>query len=593
MLFLALVGLRVTPAAFLAALNDALIARGAAELRADFAYPDVDSPYLFQMAKDRHGLNHLTAAMIPAPPGWTNHAQYWAIFHTFQDIEEDHDAVYEVLPAVDGFRLGHEVREDDLNGLHVLSEAYRAKLTPESNRVDVDVTVNIGKGTLNRAPVFRVNDVYVFGKQPTPVKVIVADQTSIPKPTPGSLVRAGSLLIPWTTQPQSTYQFAYSGILKTLEEDKIGPTAAYVTAWWLPSLGRLPYTVNGEIDAPKAWTVRGEGIQTGVVEDGDRRVTSFNCDLPISYPKVIGGKYTLAAKKEVAGQTFKVFQLDPVEPERANRDLDNMVAAAAFFQSKFGPLPFPGYECYDADSYYGIESYSHTLLQRNITHFISHEMGHSYFGGIVPCTYVHDSWNEGVTEYVDSVLLLGDRDRSLESALSTIDIATPLSAMPVPHDLSGASYWRGCYVMKMLEAEIGQDKVIQALATMVHDRRGLDTRWRDLRPYFEEVSHTSLGWFWDQWIDNAQFPTLSVTEVTPVKTENHWHTLVTVLQLGTPHPFRLRFSLTFNVRGTKQTKQVQLDRDFDDFTFDSDAQPTDVRIEAFPLTLAHLKQYPG
>ncbi len=471
----------------------------------------------------------------------------------------------------------------------MVREAYNATLHPKDHSVDVSVTVNIGTGTVARAPIFRLNDVYNLS--PNTEKLVVATDTVVPTPAAGSLVRCGSLLIPWTTAPALSYKFNYSGMLNTADEDKIDTKAAYVTAWWLPSLGRLPYTVTGTINAPDNWTVRGEGIQTSRADANGEQTTSFKCDLPISYPKVIGGLYRLAAEQKVGDQDFKIFQLDPVESDRATTDLKAMVEAAAFYQSWLGPLPFPGYECYDADTYYGIESYSHTLLQRRITHFLSHEMGHTYFGGLAPCPYVHDSWNEGLTEYVDSVLLLKDADGSLEAALRTLDVDVALTDMPEPHAYDGASYWRGCYVMKMLEAEIGLDKVKNALTLIAKQRRGMDTRWRDLRPYFEQTSGKPLQWFWEQWVESSKFPTLTVAQVDPIQRDKTYRTFVKVRQSGTAKPMRLKFVLTYLVDGVTTEQVCDLDAASNDFTFDSEKEPTEVKLKVLGYTLARMKQY--
>ena len=577
------------PSEFLTRVNDAVQSSQAPKVRSLFAYPDPDSKYLIAMAARRGGLAKLHASMIPTPPGWEGRGSYWVVIHTFQDIEEDHDPVFEVMRTGTGFQLGHEVREDDLAGWAITDETYTARLTPEDQRVDVSVNVKLHEGGLSRAPIFRLNDVYKLSGRGT--AILDAGNDTVPKPIPNTIVRAGSLLIPWTAKPAASYAFKYFATLNRATEDKISPDVAYVTAWWLPSLGRLPFAVKGTIVAPEVWTVRGEGIQVSRTNSDGSQSTTFQCDLPISYPKVIGGLYKVAAEKQVGDQTFRIFQLDTIDQDRADHDLKAMVDAAAFFQSKLGPLPFPGYECYDADSYYGIESYSHTLLNRRITHFISHEMGHSYFGGLAPCPYVHDSWNEGATQYLDSVVYLKNADHSLENALTTLNEDTPLSEMPVAHANSDATYWRGCYVLKMLEFEVGPEKVMDALANLVRKRKGLDTRWRDLRPFLERSSGESLDWFWNQWIDGSQFPTLHVDDVDATQRESAYRTSVKVRQTGTSKPFRLKFALAFRVKTEWVEKVYDLSANSDVLTFDSKVRPSDIQIRVLPYTLARVEQF--
>ena len=539
------------------------------KVEALFAYPD-GARYLFQMAANRGGLSHLKVAMIPTPPGWKNAGSYWMVFHTVQMIEEDHDPVYEVDGTPAGLKVGREIPEDDLDDCRIKSQSYTAMIRPADSSVTVSTQVSF-HGRPSRALQLRLNDDYVLDMP----NVVVAGGSDIPSPKPGDLVRAGSLLIPWTVHPSQNMQFSYHAVLPKGQDDQITDNSAYVTAWWLPSLGRLPFTVKAMIAAPRDWVVRAEGNPVKVSVLGQQpSVSVFDCNLPISFPKIVAGKYNLEAQQVVDGESFKIFQLDPVNPKLAQTDLQHMVAAAQFYQSVLGPLPFKGYECYDADRYYGIESYSHTLLQRNVTHFLSHEMGHSYFGGLAPCPYVHDTWNEGVTEYIDSVALLNDADRTLEGGLATVKLAVPLSQMNIPWANDSATYYRGAYVVKMLEAEIGKPNVLKALSLIAHERIGKDTRWADLRQYFERTGNEKLDWFWRQWVDGATFPHLTL------KTGSAG---VEIDQTGTAQPYRLRFAVRYKDGGNWVEKPVTMDSASVQVQVPSGTKP---ELKLFPYTLA-------
>jgi hypothetical protein len=565
-----------TPEAFLGELSAATASVDRKALEALFQDPARDCPYLFEMAASRGGMGKVQVCLLPSPPGWKGYGRLWAVFHTKQMIEEGHDPVYRVDDTPNGLRLGREIPEDDLAGWRIKRASYRAELDPARSAINVQADVSLTGGGPRALP-FRVNDFYRFGSG-----TAEETQTSFVLPRAGQLVRAGSLLIPWTARPAKQYRFAYSGTLPSGPDDEIVKNAAYVTAWWLPSLGRLPFTVESTVEGPENWMTRAEGVPLGSWRRNGKRVSKFACDLPISFPKIVAGEYVAAAKD----RSFAIYQLAPLNVPAAQRDLIAPKEAAAFYESTLCPLPFKGYECYEADKFYGIESYSHTLLQRDVTHFISHEMGHSYFGGYVPCTYVHDSWNEGVTQYFDSVLYQHDKDRTLEYGLRTLQIRVPLSQMAVPWANGSATYWRGAYVMKMLEDEIGLPAVLRACRAMVMERRGIDTRWADLRPYFERAAKTDLGWFWRQWIESAQFPTLEIQSSQVNPSGAGFRSVVRVVQSGTPAPYRLRFAL--NVGET--TKSVTMDRNVQVFAVQSIKKPHNFSIEILPFTLAKVLQ---
>lgn len=566
--------------------NQDLKASLAADLKGEFQTAS-DADYMLEMARVQGGLSSVQAEAVPVPPGWTGYGRYWIVFSHWQNIELTADAVYEVHLAGDKYAIGQEVKEDYLGGWKIDHVTYSAVLHPDQGSVDVNVDLKLHSGPAKRALPFRLNTGILPASQPG-MPVIVETPDKVVTPTDGSLVRAGGLMIPWTSQPKSEYKFSYTVKPPKGAEDSIASDHAYVTADWIPSLGRLPFTVDATVTGPAKWKIRCEGVQSSRTVSGDSQTVSYSCPLAISFPKIIGGEYTLAASDKHKGQTFNVWQLAPVEKDNAENSLKQMERGADYFQSILGPLPFPGYSLYDSNDYYGIESYSHTLLQKDATHFVTHEMGHSYFGGIVPCSYLNDAWNEGLTEYLDSVLLNDDRDRSLENAMQSINVTTPLSQMRICWDYSNAAYMRGCYVMKMLESVIGKDKVIAGLHQLVQSRRGVPTQWDDLRQYFEKTSGQDLSWFWNQWVDNGVFPNLTVMSVKSVPDPKGYKTTVVIEQSGTEFPFRLKFQL-IGVFGDKQVPEQTVDMTAPQqmYVFTSAEKPLTVSLGTFPLTLVH------
>jgi hypothetical protein len=580
-----------------------------------FDRPDRDLPYLMAMGQRSGGLKTVRVVVLPAAPGWEGWGKTWAVLHTFQDCEQDHDMVMEVLKTASGYKLGREVPQWENGGAFVKKVVYHASLHPETSTIDVETLLDIQASPVGWAPLFRLNDIYQL-KDINHGKKILSAQSGVIRPNLDTdFVQAGGVLIPWKpidpalreglegdNLPASAnyvgqLHLKYSGDLshprpeRTDDQDLLSSSEACVASLWIPALGQLPTPVDAVIDGPAAWVVRGEGDQVGsplAISDSVKR-SSFHCALPISFPKIIGGPYQLAAKTTINGESFNVYQLPPIKPTEAKADLDRMTEAARFYEANLAPLPFHGYELYVSNSYYGIESYSHTILAAKDAFEVSHELGHTYFGGLAPCTYVHDTWNEGVTQYIDSIVLHHDEDKSLEAGLETIKTHVPLTAMPVPWSYENASYTRGAYVMHMLEAEITPKTVLAGLSALVRDRLGKDTKWDDLRPYFEKASGKDLKWFWNQWIDAASFPELSISDITVVDREKKFRTLVTITQSGTKAPYQMRFKLVGTVTGKRVEVPVTMSDAQTVVWIDSDIKPTEVHLEVFPDTLATVK----
>lgn len=547
-----------------------------------FVRPE-DARGLWAMAEDRGGLRNLRVAVIPAPPGWTEGGPYWAIFHARQDIESYTDKVFALALTADGAKLGREQKVWVAKSARITHQKLDVRLQPSEHRVTITAGTRIACLAGDASLIFGLGDPYTVtlakaGDKALPV-VQVTDRV-VPAPKPGEIVRAGSLMVVWGPPPSATdYTFEYAGVVNSANEDKITPTVTYLTSWWAPTIAQWPFTTETTISAPSDWVVRSEGVPTGP--------NAFRCDVPISFPKVIAGKYVLAAEKTDRGKTFRAWHLGTADKERGERDVQLMADACKFFEDRLGPFPFPGYEVFDADTYYGIESYSYTLLNsRYTTRFVAHEMGHTYFGGLVPCAYIDDTFNESLTQYVDSVLRAGNPDRTLETGLRSIAVPIPLSRMNIAHANNNATYMRGAYVMRMLENEIGLEAVLAGMRDMIKDRVGKPTVWADLRAYFERASGKNLDWFWTQWIDGATFPTLEVgaTEIIP-RGDKHT-TVATIRQKGTEN-YRLRFKIKVTgPTGQVAEKVVVLGSAYQEFQIDSPFRPVEVSIDVFGYCLA-------
>lgn len=510
--------------------------------------------YLFRMVDERGGLRNLKIAVIPSPPGWEATGKFWVVMHTRHDIEDYHDPVYPAVVSGNVWKLGPEIPEDATNGVQIKDAAMDVHLFPATSTVQVHTKLSLGITASTRAPLFRLGDTFHVGtarftSASDSACVEVGDST--PAIKEGDVVHAGSLLIPWSKKIVDQPDLTYTAQVDSPNEDKINSQVCYLTAWWVPTLGRLPFTTSTRVVGPGDWILESEGkridpddsaIKSGIAPKDGEQVRCFRCDIPISYPKVVGGKYIVAAEKRVGARVYRAYHLDANDNARAQKDVQTVADAIAWYEEHLAPFPFDEYNCFDADTYYGIESYNYTLLKKEITSWaVSHEAGHTYFGGLVPCAYVHDSWNESMTQYVDSVLHYNDADQTLESAARSINLHVPLTAMPVAHEYSSATYYRGAYVLRILEREIGTERMYNAIRAIIADRRGKDTTWYDLRPYFEKAYGPKLDWFWRQWISGAVFPKLQIIDAQGVPTPSGTRVHITVRQSGTADPFRLRF----------------------------------------------------
>lgn len=573
---------------------------GNAQVVARFFEYSEDFGAVAAMANRRGGMRNLDVQAVAIPSDRRTGPSVWFVISAAQDIQSDHDMVFPVIRTGHGFRLAHEVPEWQPDAYRIAHADIDSRVDYQAASVEVDTTLSLtaspraGSAVFRLGLPYRLEKAWIDGRE---AFVIESDPAKVGSASsPFSVYKAGGLIVANSPGPIEKVRFRYRAILpSSSEEDKISPKAAYVTAWWTPSIGRLPFTTRTRITGPSDWVLLSEGEPIEAIALGERRLpananeqtVAYKCDIPISFPKIVAGKYKLAAQREVAGRVYSSYQFEPIDDARAKKDIDLIESSIRWYEANLGPFPFKRYACVDADTYYGIESYSYTLLRRDITtRFVTHEIGHTYFGGLVPCTYTKDSFNESFTQYVDSVLFGGNADKTLEAGLRTVGIRIPLSTMSIAHVNGSASYYRGAYVLNMLEHEIGREAVLAALKELVATRRGLETTWMNVRPSFEKASGKDLKQFWDQWVAGSDFPTLEITNANIIIREGKPSVFISVRQVGEKY-LRHKFKIVLSRPGQKWVKTFELAGNQNTFRFDVPEVPTEAAIDVFPLTLAN------
>lgn len=463
--------------------------------------------------------------LLDAPRGWGARGERWAVISAVQQIQQNRDHAYRIR---DG-RLEGRVPAHDHGGWIPKHADVRASLVPRQSFARISATLTFAETNPDRALILRLNRNFQVDR----VTQSAADI---------DWKRAGALLVIPQPDPAKPISIAYQGEVGQKGHDSMGDQHAYLTASWLPTAARMPMTTDVSVRLAAPWMVWSEGQATAPAQTSDS--WTFRNDLPISFPKIMAGDYQKVVSEIHKGRTVAAWHFHgKADAARAKRDVELIKRGLDFFEENLTPFPFDRYEVIDAENYYGIESYSHTLLAPNITtRFSTHELAHTWFGGIAPCRYLQDTWNEGVTQYVDSVLLHQNADRTLERGLRSVTTPVALSEMDLAWSNGNASYMRGAYVMRMLEREIGMDAVWKGLRLLLNDRVGRDTTWSDLRQYFERASGRKLDWFWSQWITNGRFPTVGLVR-TEMRGTERW---ALIEQTGTVSPFRLRLTLDAN-----------------------------------------------
>ncbi|MCS7066625.1 MAG: hypothetical protein NZL85_10205, partial [Fimbriimonadales bacterium] len=182
-----------------------------------------------------------------------------------------------------------------------------------------------------------------------------------------------------------------------------------------------------------------------------------------------------------------------------------------------------------------------------------------------------------------------DADQTLAMGAASIRMGrtVPIGKANVPRDtvMALAGYLRGAYVLRMLEYEIGRDKMLEAMRLFARKRAGQASEWSHFLEAVNEVTGSDYRWFFRQWIDSAEVPTLTIQLPQQHAHGERWHLTLQLRQSGTTQPYRLRIPLQLKgERGESQLEIVQLQTETAQFSFST---PFRVRRVVVPEATGH------
>ncbi len=526
------------------------------------------------------GLKSWSADIMPAAPGYGDAAAWLVIWHT-QTPEADGDRVYPIVKTGGKWVLGDEVPEDVVVPFTVDEHKLDMRIVPDTQQVNISDEFQVkgeGKSLVMRlSPAYRLINVRI-GEKDAALLQDLEDAVNPQIPAGPVVVRCGSLLWMRGELSNARVTMKYAGQVREGGE-RAGPDAAFLTAYWWPSIGRRPVKHQVTIHVPPDWIAIGQGKMVSEAKSEREYAVTWRNDLAVSFLTVTAGPFVMGAETSDRGRVFRSYMMPgAVDKTRAEKIVDDCKRAVAFYEDRLGKFPFDHYYVVDSPQYYGLEAYSFTVLTPNITSWApTHEIAHTYFGGIVPCSYLHSIWNESMAQYLDSILFkqAGDNTMAMGYGSRYGDALSSINGLSNRSQLEG--YMRGAYTLKMLQEEMGLDAMIRCMKRFCEDRRGMVSDWPDFQAAVRKETGGKYDWFFDQWIYSGAIPTLEITSVEKVSDGD----LRVAVRQSLEKPYRL----TFEIQAGDVIKRVAMTKSSEDFVVHAPGADK-VRLVTKGITLA-------
>ncbi|HZP83853.1 MAG TPA: M1 family aminopeptidase, partial [Chthonomonadaceae bacterium] len=376
-------------------MTQAVAAANARDPRAFAPLTEGDAARRF--AWTRSQTSHWQGGILTAPTPSAS-PTYLAVFHAWHTCESDGDHVHTLAQTPQGWRLGPEIPETETGGLRLRDHKAQVTLNVRQQQAAITDYVRMELtgadappfALLRLSPDFRV----------TTLNLGRPDGPAVPFRQVGGVIA-------YTPPAEKSFTLfmQYAGVVHHQESDYITTNEATLNSYWLPHTARLPATATITVTTPPGWdaVAPGELVREQRNADGALIVTYRN-DLPISFYTLDVGRYTVT-KRTFKGRTLATYFLQP-DAAFARRCLDRLERAMAFYETHFGPFPYTRYSLVQTQGAFAgaLESYSFaTFGPRTLPDYIPHELAHTWWGGLVPCTYTRSMWNESFATYSDDL----------------------------------------------------------------------------------------------------------------------------------------------------------------------------------------------
>ncbi len=465
---------------------------------------------------------HWQAGILTLPEKSTlGGVHQYAIFHAWHGCESDGDHIHPIVHNGQDYLLGPEVPEFDPMGFAVRSHVLRVNLDVDHQAAMISDTIFVDALT-SKPPsnvILRISQDFHVQSVSWQDKALAFSQVG------------GVLAVAAPPKAQFHLLLNYAGVLNHQGSDYILQDEAVLNSYWYPHTARLPAISTVTVTAPVGWTAVGQGNLTRKVTAADGTTEFvFKNQVPVCFQSLDLGEYTVTIRK-IPGVVLAVCLLKP-DPTLANTCLDRLQSALQFFSSIFSKYPYKSYTLVETDGPFEtpLEGYSMaTFRRKDLPAVIAHEVAHTWWGGLVPCTYLHSMWDEAFADYSDQLFQSSlQPEAATGTELKPVDWGTAFNRVPLSrcHDTldenqAETGYRKGSLVLRALAAQIGHRSMLSSMREFLRAHvPGAPAEWSDFEKAVATTTGTSYAWFFREWLDRTGLPSLAVTPVSTAPSSN-------------------------------------------------------------------------
>lgn len=362
-----------------------------------------------------------------------------------------------------------------------------------------------------------------------------------------------------------------------------------LTKSWYPRINANSY-FNLKVTAPDDFKVISEADQIIESSSDNRKLFTFEFPHPVDDITLAANRYEILQSKAGDTDIYIYFLKDNIE--LASRYIKYTKKYIDMYERLLGPYPYKRFSVVENIKPTGYSMPSYTLIGSNVIRLpfiaetsLGHEVLHQWFGNSVYIDHSQGNWAEGITSYLaDHYYYELDnkgwryRKKILQDYISYVKSSNKSSLIKFKSRTDRASgsigYGKGAMMFHMLRGMLGDKMFFDSLKSLINKMRFKETSWQDIQKIFEGKFSKSLDWFFQQWLNRDDIPSLKIDN-TSVHYLNGIPTVkFTITQLT--KPYKLDIEVFVNTIKRKHKKTIHISKLKEIFEIAVDDTPVSV-----------------
>lgn len=367
----------------------------------------------------------------------------------------------------------------------------------------------------------------------------------------------------------------------------IGLEGVYLSgeSHWYPDVMGSFSTYRVTAQVPQGWTVVASGRKEGETTSAGKISSTWIVQDKSEALTLVANKFVTTSRKWKSPTGQRVELQTHFLPDNAGLADEYLDATARYLDAYvkiLGNYPFDKFAVVENFFASGLGLPSFTLLGSGSIkrHYVQpyalgHEIVHSWIGNSVFNRDDHGNWVEGMTTYLANYYwheMVQDISQALEQRRMMLDgynlYVRPETDYAVSQFLrkhdekdNAIGYQKSAFVFHLLRQEIGDEPFWRGLKTFVERYRNRPADWRSIEEVFSQESDQDLRWFFEQWVDQAGAPLVSLRDAHARRLKGEgdretWRLAVQIDQAG--RLFRMAIPIRILMKGSTEMKSIML-----------------------------------